>query len=286
MRKKKANVVKLPEKIDDIAKNLSNILIDNTDNHLNKILENNQENSKVKTWESLINKVLPQDINKWSSKDFVHWFSKELYKEIHIPYVIEYSRDCAAIKRLKDQFLAADIKDVKVLQEFLIWTIKNYYKLKDEISRFDLPILSSFINEFLQNIGNQDTTNRRSIGINIKYKMEQEINKNPKKAMINILKQFGIPLATTFYNRIGFEEDKINEGIYNRVKRLGENNIDILQNIMQISINFSPYPDWFNGLNWRDYFKDIINQYQLNKEKWWRDNDYGGDFAIEYEDLR
>lgn len=283
MKKPKAKTVELPQEINVIAQNLSIVVAKSVDENL-KIMLNNKDEEPIKSinsWIDLAGSILPVDVNKWSSKDFVHYFTQNLQKECNVAYVVEYSRDCSAIKKIKDQLFEIGITDQQILKDFIMWAIKNYDKLRDEYSRFDIPSLSKSINEFLQ-YNDVIKGEKRSLGFDILNKMENEIVQNSKTGMVNLLKQFGIPLTAQFYFSKDFGLDQIKNGIYSRLKRFGEKDIMLLQNSMQHSIDFSPYPDWFCFLDWREQFKNLIEQYNLSDLKWWRNIDYSGNFADEY----
>lgn len=279
MRRPKINEVQLPDELDILAKDLNSILKKTTDDSLEKLL-NKKDNKNIENpWINFISKKLPDDINLWSSKDFVHWFAQELQGQLNIPYIVEYSRDCSAIKKIKDQLLSVGITDQKIIKDFMSWSIKNYNRLKEDNNRFDIPVLNKFLNEFFQYVDIID--DQRSIGFDILEKMENE-STDKKSAMVSLLKQFGIPLTVQFYKYKGFEVEKIIDGIKTRLYRFAEKDLLLLQNTIQNSIDFSPYPNWFAFLNWRDFFTDLIDVYKIKSMKWWRDIDYSGNPAIEY----
>jgi len=282
----KKNKVELPQEIERIAKDLVNIVQESVEQNLNSLLNMPPIENSKNSWFDLDFHILPNNTNEWSNKDFVHYFVQELHKIHNIPYVIEYSRDCSSIKKIKDQLLEINITDYKRVKDFIDWSIKNYNKLKEDAKRFDLPTLNKFINSFLQFNDFDNTNEKRKLGFNIFEKMNQEIQENKKNGMIILLKQFGIPLTASFYVKNGFELDKIKNGIEIRLKRFGENDIILLQNTMQRSIDFSPYPEWFSLIDWRNIFTSIISQYKLENFKWWREVDYAGNFAEEYNDFK
>lgn len=280
MSKTKYKEVELPPEIEDIANDLSKILSDTINNNFNQG-KKEEEKTELESWIELINNSFSQDIDKWSSKDFVHWFTYKLYSQLNIPYIIEYSRDCSSIRKIKDQLTAIGKKDNKIIRDFISWSIDNYDKLREEEGKFNLPILSKFLNEFLQN--NQDEKeDNRSLGFDIIKNMKKEASLNPKNSMISLLLKFGIPLTAEFYYYHNHDLEKIIAGIHKRLKYFEDNDIVKLQNIAKNSIDFSPYPDWFKIKDWRQEYNDIFNNESFNKSKWWRTIDYSGNFAIEY----
>lgn len=281
--RKKSNKVELPNNIELIAQDLTKILKQSIEQNLEDLLNKKQEPITNKnSWFLVDFHILPENINEWSNKDFVHYFVQELNKKQQIPYVIEYSRDCSSIKKIKDQLLDINITDYNKIKDFIDWAIINYEQLKKEDDRFDLPTLNKFLNMFLQSNDVSDINNDRSLGFDILEKMNKELRDNQKNKLSILLKQFGIPLTATFYHRQGIDINKIIHGIELRLKHFGENDIIILHNIIQRSIDFSPYPNWFILINWRELFHQIIDKYHLPDLKWWRNTDYAGNFAIEY----
>lgn len=280
MSKAKYREVELPQEIENIANDLSNILSNTINNTLNQN-KKEEEKTELESWLDLINSSFSQDIDKWSSKDFVHWFTYKLYSQLNIPYIIEYSRDCSSIRKIKDQLTVIGKKDNKIIRDFISWSVDNYDRLKEEEGKFNLPILNKFLNEFLQN-NKDEKEESRSLGFNIINNMKKEVSINPKNSMISLLVKFGIPLTVEFYYYHNYDLDNIITGIHKRLKYFENNNVDKLQSIAQNSLDFSPYPDWFKVKDWRQKYNDIFSNENFNKLKGWRDTDYSGNFAIEY----
>ena len=277
MRKPKTKSAELPTELEILAKELQEVVEKTSSTNLEKILAP-KDNSvgKIKSWSDFLDKkVLSENVEEWSGKDFVHWFARMMQEKFQVPYVIEYSRDCSAIKKITEQFNMVGKSEKQIIQDFILWAIENYPAIKDDAGRFDLPTVNKFINEFLQQSIGVDE--QRKLGFDI---LEEMGKVDSKGAMAFLLKKYGIPLVIEFYRAGGYDEDKIMEGVKKRLEYWNKNDIMVLQNVARRSIDYSPYPDWFYGVNWREYFGDIWED--SKKCKWWRDGDYKGGFAEEY----
>jgi hypothetical protein len=283
MKKIKVDPEKLPPEILNLSNDLIKILNKSVDSNLNNLLY--KKENKSQNWSDLILKnSIPEDINDWSSKDFAHWFAKELNSKINIPYVIEYSRDCSSIKRIKDKFISVGFSGNQMVKDFIEWCISQYKEIKENSNRFDLTILHDYINQFLQEENKNEEIQERKLNFDILQEMNNECVSNNGKSMNILLKKYGLPLTYQYYKQKGYEIDKIIEGISLRLYHFKEKDIETLKEIAKKSIDFSPYPNWFGLLDWRLKYIDIFKS--LKTMKWWREQDYSGNYVVEYENFK
>lgn len=283
MKKIKVEPEKLPAEILNLSNDLIKILNQSADSNLNNLLD--KKNEKQQNWSDLIFKSsIPEDVNDWSSKDFAHWFSKELNSRINIPYVIEYSRDCSSIKRIKDKFISVDLSGNQIIKDFIEWCINEYSNIKENSKRFDLTILHDYINQFLQKSNKNEECQERKLNFDILQEMNNECINNNGKSMNILLKKYGLPLTYQYYKQKGYENDKIIEAISLRLYHFKEKDTETLKEIAKMSIDFSPYPSWFNLLDWRFKYIDVFKF--LKTMKWWREKDYSGNYVVEYESFK
>ena len=283
MKKIKVDPEKLPPEILNLSNDLIKILNKSVDSNLNNLLY--KKENKSQNWSDLILKnSIPEDINDWSSKDFAHWFAKELNSKINIPYVIEYSRDCSSIKRIKDKFISVGFSGNQMVKDFIEWCISQYKEIKENSNRFDLTILHDYINQFLQEENKNEEIQERKLNFDILQEMNNECVSNNVKSINILLKKYGLPLTYQYYKQKGYEIDKIIEGISLRLYHFKEKDIETLKEIAKKSIDFSPYPNWFGLLDWRLKYIDIFKS--LKTMKWWREQDYSGNYVVEYENFK
>lgn len=289
MRKPKQDIIELPPVIEQLAHNLVAIVAKSAEEHLADMLNKPEEPNKttgIQSWAQIIATSTEDKVEDWNSKDFVHWFVQQLQQQLEIPYVLEYSRDCSAINKIQDQLEQAGLKGNQNTKKFIEWALSKYSQIKEEYERFDLPTLGKTINTFLQQEESVDTPEVRKLNVDIKLEMQKHISQNAKTAMVQLLRQFGIPLTTELYVSQGYSLDKVVDGISNRLKHFSDNDIIALQSAAQKSIDFSPYPEWFHCLNWREKFSEYWETHNFKSLKWWRDKDYAGKYAIEYESFK
>lgn len=283
MKKSKVEPEKLPAEILNLSNDLIKILNKSVNSNLDEKL--NKKENKSQNWFDLILKnSIPENVNDWSSKDFAHWFAKELNSKINIPYVIEYSRDCSSIKRIKDKFISVGLSGNGIVKDFIMWCINKYPEIKENSNRFDLTILHDYINEFLQQENTNVEIKERKLNFDILQEMNKECVSNNGKSMNILLRKYGLPLTYQYYKQKGYEVDKIIEGISLRLYHSKEKDVECLQEIAKRSIDFSPYPQWFGLLDWRFKYTDIFKTFKTMK--WWREQDYSGNYVIEYEDFK
>lgn len=114
--------------------------------------------------------------------------------------------------------------------------------------------------------------------------MNNECINNNGKSMNILLKKYGLPLTYQYYKQKGYENDKIIEAISLRLYHFKEKDTETLKEIAKMSIDFSPYPSWFNLLDWRFKYIDVFKF--LKTMKWWREKDYSGNYVVEYESFK
>jgi hypothetical protein len=94
---------------------------------------------------------------------------------------------------------------------------------------------------------------------------------------VEILKRYGAPVALTYLFKIrGAEPDDLMKHFKSYVSKMNETAAGraVIKEICIASINGSPYPKEFIGLNWRECSQ--METSYLRSEPWWRDTDYKG----------
>jgi hypothetical protein len=287
MRKPKTENIELPAELEALANDLVRIVATEGETHFQQMITQKEEEPKSKThglknWEDVVQKhSISENVEEWSSKDFVHWFVSNLHSKLNLPYIIEYSRDCAAIKRIKDQLLLIGYNEQLIIKSFLTWGMDNYSYIKQNNERFDLPTIGRFLNDFIQQelVSSDDINPVERMLTNI-YKDVLDIVKHKEKAMTELLIHYGIPITGQCYIKTGNGAEKINNGIANRLNYFLENDIMKLEDVARRSIDYSPYPQVFAFIDWRERYKAVW--VSVSKQRWWRNNDYGGKPAAEY----
>lgn len=284
-RKRTERDVLIPDEMETLANDFKVILHRSVEENLNQMLtpEESKKEKTLNAWVDLMQASTPKDISEWSNKDFVHWFIQQLNKKHQVSYIVEYSRDCSSVKKIREQLMSVGMGDPQIIQDFMIWTINNYQRLKDINDRFDLPVLDKFLNEYLQS--KEETDNERSLGFDIIETMDS-MRKNNKNAMIDLLARFGVPLTIEYYVRQGHTTLEVVDAVKTRLEYLARSNTITLRSVFQNSLDLSPYPSWFHVNDWRALYNNIIVQNDISKLNWWKNEDFTGNYAREYDSFK
>lgn len=281
--------VDLPSNLDNLAQELLKIHNKYSKINLNSVKENKKDDgytSYVDWFTKQINSI-PENIDDWSSRDFVHWFVREREKTTGMSYVIEYSRDCSAIKKIVDAFIEAGLPfDNNEIKIFIEWSLENYQYITEQYDRYDLLSIHKSINDYLQQKNNNNQESERE-NVNIIQSMKDDYNAHSQKErLLILLMEYGIPLTIQFYVSYGNDVDKVQNGIMKKLQEVSTCDKISLENIFRQSINFSPYPDFFDGNKWREIYSEIIQENKIPSKKWWRPQDYSGKHLSNYNNFR
>ncbi len=129
------------------------------------------------------------------------------------------------------------------------------------------------MNYFMQEkVLNQRDTNRT---INIFDDVQKLASQGKTR---EVFAKFGIPIAATYFSKHkSINEKDMIAGINLLVDTLIKGDTEqknMLVEIVNKSIDRSPYPESFHLVNWRDKFPILAENF--NKESWWKDKDYSG----------
>ena len=267
---------KLPKDLNNLALDIQEIIINSK--RTKPIIPTVIEEDGVPGWDipSLQKKSLPDDVEEWSSKHFVHWFVTRRKLKNATPYVIEYSRDCSAIKKLKESLSGIGKNKAQDLKDFLLWTFDKYHRILEQSKAFNLIVLSDYLNDYLNEKFNE-AEDVEAVEVDILSQMKERYSNSKSKHLSVLLEVFGIPLTASFYRKFGKSEEIIRKNIEDKLVYLVDINIILLKDIFRKSIDMSPYPHGFLLTTWREVFEDIIDNIDIQKERWWRDVDYSGE---------
>ncbi len=272
----------IPEALAVIAEDLASLVASHFDEYGSKGGPR-KPGARYVDWNEVIGEKMPQNVEEWSWKDVVFWFSQECKKR-GVPFIVMYERDLHIVKNIHADLSSIGRNkrgDVKVLIE---WAFANMDQILIAEKNFTLGSIRNCINLYLQKeiVG---VGEKRSLGFDFFGSVVQEYERS---ATAGILRRFGIPITAAFFQKEkpDISMEKVAEGTRSRLqKMIGENRQDEVMEVFRRSIVASPYPEWFPLKNWRELFKDMTEALKLDEQGWWKDNDYGGEPLLEYEDF-
>lgn len=245
--------------------------------HPNESKKNNGQAGKQVTFDELVKKKneLPEDIHVWSARNFVDYFAKEYQHYTGGNYRRVYKSDCiiiADIQRVLEDNGFDKFEDLKNLIE---WGMLHKQHVLDQSKYLSIASLLQNINYFMQTrVKPKPSTDKKDESV--LHVIEAQIkNTDP----FELFETYGIPTMLTYFVKIkGYKQEMIADRLRSRLVDLKANNgRKRLANIARSSLNNSPYPAEFYGLNWRTDYADIMKSFKV--EPWWQELDNPGDYS-------
>ncbi len=219
------------------------------------------------------NEFIPENVEDWNSKHFVHYFAQCYFKSLNASYKITYSSDCSIITDIQD-FMSDNSLDVnKYTKEFIDWCFDNKVLISTRTGYFLLLNTRQFLNRFYQDKVIAQNPNHNLLDVYSDVEALYDNNRSKE-----IYSKYGIPIASTYLiNKKNIDKDKVQSGLIQWTNSLSTGTVEqkkMLVNILQKSISRSPYIQEFELLEWREVLHDIVAKFK--NESWWRDEDYPG----------
>lgn len=217
---------------------------------------------------------LPEDVNTWTTRNFVDYFTDLYKKHFDGIYRKTYSSDCTIINEIMD-FMDANDLEIKVwTKKYIDWCFLNKDNIIKKSGNFLLITLRAYLNIYFQNSIKNKAKSTNAIPI-----YEDFLNLAKEGKNMELFSVYGIPIASSYFINIkGLDEEEMTSGITLLIdKLLTGTPVEQahLSRMVQRSINRSPYIDGFKLIDWRDKFPKLRDKY--GNEPWWRDKDYTGD---------
>jgi hypothetical protein len=174
--------------------------------------------------------------------------------------------------------------DKNNFKKFLDWCFDNRELIFKDSGNFLITTLRRYINRYVSDI--QDENEVAPKDIDFLNKLRDKAKKTNKFS--DMLKIYGIPIMTTYMMQASKrDEEYVTDRIDKIIRTQYESkNISDLRRIAKQSLVFSPYPEFFGGLDWRHDYVDIWEDLGIMEEDWWRQDDYAGKPAEHYQELK
>ena len=219
------------------------------------------------------NHELPEDVQDWNTRNFVDFYAEQYFSFFKAIYKKTYASDCTVISEIFTFFEQNNQDKLQRTKEYIEWAFINNTYVTKTSGVFLLTSLRGFMNYFMQEkILNQRDVNRT---INVYDDVHKLASQGKTK---EVFAKFGIPIAATYFtNKKEINEKDMIAGVKLLIETLTQGDSEqknMLIEIVNKSIDRSPYPESFKLTNWREKFPVLFEQF--NKESWWKDRDYSG----------
>ena len=219
------------------------------------------------------NHELPEDVQDWNTRNFVDFYAEQYFSFFKAIYKKTYASDCTVIYEIFTFFEQNNQDKLQRTKEYIEWAFINNTYVTKTSGVFLLTSLRGFMNYFMQEkILNQRDVNRT---INVYDDVHKLASQGKTK---EVFAKFGIPIAATYFtNKKEINDKDMIAGIKLLIETLTQGDSEqknMLIEIVNKSIDRSPYPESFKLTNWREKFPVLAEQF--NKESWWKDRDYSG----------
>ena len=219
------------------------------------------------------NHELPEDVQDWNTRNFVDFYAEQYFSFFKAIYKKTYASDCTVISEIFTFFEQNNQDKLQRTKEYIEWAFINNTYVTKTSGVFLLTSLRGFMNYFMQEkILNQRDVNRT---INVYEDVHKLASQGKTK---EVFAKFGIPIAATYFtNKKEINDKDMIAGIKLLIETLTQGDSEqknMLIEIVNKSIDRSPYPESFKLTNWREKFPVLAEQF--NKESWWKDRDYSG----------
>ena len=219
------------------------------------------------------NHELPEDVQDWNTRNFVDFYAEQYFSFFKAIYKKTYASDCTVISEIFTFFEQNNQDKLQRTKEYIEWAFINNTYVTKTSGVFLLTSLRGFMNYFMQEkILNQRDVNRT---INVYDDVHKLASQGTTK---EVFAKFGIPIAATYFtNKKEINDKDMIAGIKLLIETLTQGDSEqknMLIEIVNKSIDRSPYPESFKLTNWREKFPVLAEQF--NKESWWKDRDYSG----------
>ena len=228
---------------------------------------------------------LPEDVEQWTTKDFVKWFASQCRTRLDIPFSPLYVRDCPLIKTLLADFKKIG-REKSDLRDFLDWTFEHKDRIVKMKSSFTLNSIRYFLNDFLQ--AGQDTPDtevhhpRRDLMV--------EMTEEKRGGMAHMLQKYGVPAVAAYalaMYRDRTDLDKVERQVTRVIdEAVGRGDFEFVRLVARSSQDGSPYPSDFPLRDWRVRFAGQWRTSKCHAQPWWQEEDHTGKPLVEYADLK
>lgn len=241
-----------------------------------KTVKRTRKNSLLAKKDSSIS----DDLNTWTAKTFVDYFSNLYFQNIGGVYKKTYTSDCSVINEIFEFMIANELDEKEWTKKFIDWSFVNQDLILKQSGTFLISTIKKSLNTFYQQ---SISVKKQSVAaVDIFDDLVKMVEKGKTKEILSV---YGIPIiATYFVNHKNISTENIEAGMKKLFLTLMSGNNEeysLLTRIVQRSINRSPYPDTFVLKDWRSKFPELISKYK--NELWWRDQDYTGQPQYKYD---
>ena len=248
-----------------------------------------RKSSKQITLDDMLTKKgpqeLPDDIETWTGKNFLTYFSRCYQNSTGGNYKITFTSDLPMIKQIGDFFASNHMPRNQWIKKFIEWSVKNYERIMQKHGYFTLNSVFNSINYFYQEVILTSSLNISSSDDTSIIEAIQEVEKAGN--VTEMFAKFGIPITVTYLSKVkNIDNNKIYDVLDKRLQTLTSGaaaNNNTFERIIKSTIMSSPYPENFDALDWRQRYNKYIDTFKL--ETWWRDEDYQGEPQEKYLEL-
>ena len=255
---------------------------------IQKVSDDVKRDSHAKTvtfQQILATSAKEKDVEEWGVKDFLHYYIDLYERATKQKYLVTYSTDLASLKALRSIFVKHTMStDKKDFRDFLDWCYENRAFIIKDAGCFLLTSFRKYVNRYVAD--SQESEIHTPKEENFIEKIRAKSKKTSK--FVDMLKIYGIPVMVTYMVSVANKDEQF---VINSVDKIirsqhESKNITALRRIAKQSIALSPYPEFFNGLDWRQELLDIWEDVGIMDEDWWRPVDYPGEPAEHYQELK
>jgi hypothetical protein len=226
--------------------------------------------------------VLDADVSKWETRDFCKYFAQEYKAHIGGTYKITYTSDQMVVREIFDFMEDNKLPKNEDCKKFIDWCFQNKNIIIQQTGYLMPSTIRHFLNRYYQDSIVPQHSSNYKIDIYDELAILDKTGKHRE-----LYSKFGIPIASTYFiNKKNIPEEAVIDNLHLLFDTLASGNSEqkqFLTNIIQKSINRSPYIPEMNLLNWRGVFEDILVKYK--SEKWWREEDYIGSPRFDFKKL-
>lgn len=232
---------------------------------------------------------LPDDVGLWTTRSFVDYFAKKWQTETGGNYKKTYVSDQAVFNEIGKFMASNGLERNEWTKKFIDWCFKRRAEIVKKSGHFMPSTIRQYLNQFYQDTVMPMVETDKVARVHVEVPILDEIKIADEEGRANeIFLRFGIPIAATFFIcHKGLKASVIEKGLDAMVEKLASGpaaDRERLEGMFHKSVLRSPYPVWFEFLDWRDRYAKYTKPYV--DANWWREDDYRGRPLPEYDKLQ